>query len=532
MLIFISCTKKRDVSKLEYLKPFRALSKDALFIVLSSSIEGYVESCGCTSAPLGDIARFAQVFLDIKTIAKKNVLFIDAGNLLFDQKTRNMGDLCQDNARLKLLLETFKDLGLRQTIVGPFDNARGPTYRDQWYEKIKVQAFKNALEQRIVDVHDYKVGLLGVRELPKKEEILAIIDSMRKKKVQLVMVLSQIPKNETEEFFKNFSGLDVVIQGQISSFEPQEPKRLSPSGPIFIEAGRQEHYFPVLVAQNLMTRDHKTLVLDNSAYLASTQADLIKARIRGLKAQIEADSKNKEFLQQRLLIAQEEQKNIENKVQKKTHSLGPSIMFQAIPLSKDIDPLKSVNEELESYRERIPSLVLECEKNIECPKANANEARYVGAEACKSCHIQAYEVWKKAIFIKEGQNEKGEPIKREMGHSKAWQTLVLANKDNDRSCIGCHSIGFMKPGGYCKASDVSFRKDVQCESCHGPGSIHAKDGKKDSISLPNEQTCRSCHHVPHIDSYDSFNYEQRLKKILGPGHGERLLKELSHKAKI
>ena len=53
-------------------------------------------------------------------------------------------------------------------------------------------------------------------------------------------------------------------------------------------------------------------------------------------------------------------------------------------------------------------------------------------------------------------------------------------------------------------SDVGFRKEVQCESCHGPGSIHAQSGNKKAIKNPTEETCRGCHHVPHIQSFESF----------------------------
>ena len=88
----------------------------------------------------------------------------------------------------------------------------------------------------------------------------------------------------------------------------------------------------------------------------------------------------------------------------------------------------------------------------------------------------------------------------------------------------------MQPGGYCKSTEVDFRKDVQCESCHGPGSLHAKSGKKqDIIGKVDEQTCRNCHHVPHIKSFESFNFERDVVKVLGKGHGEKLLQQLNHK---
>ena len=131
--------------------------------------------------------------------------------------------------------------------------------------------------------------------------------------------------------------------------------------------------------------------------------------------------------------------------------------------------------------------------------------------------------WNQALVEMPYVDEQGEQKTRKVGHSKAWKTLVDDNKASDRSCVGCHSIGFMQPGGYCKTSEVGFRKDVQCEACHGPGSNHvAAMGGKDTLVITdvNETVCRGCHHVPHIPTTESFVFDEKLLHVLGPGHGE------------
>ena len=108
-------------------------------------------------------------------------------------------------------------------------------------------------------------------------------------------------------------------------------------------------------------------------------------------------------------------------------------------------------------------------------------------------------------------------------------TLVVDGKDKDRSCVGCHSVGFGEPGGPCKTSDVARLGlgGVQCESCHGPGSKHAATSDpRDLVRVPDEALCRSCHHVPHIPTTDSFVMRERLRRILGKGHGEARFKKL------
>jgi Cytochrome c554 and c-prime len=87
------------------------------------------------------------------------------------------------------------------------------------------------------------------------------------------------------------------------------------------------------------------------------------------------------------------------------------------------------------------------------------DAKYVGSEACKNCHEFAYMVWK---------NSK---------HAHAFHTLETATRPKlrqfDGECVVCHVIGFEYLTGYRNEKDTPQLKDVGCESCHGPGSIHA-----------------------------------------------------------
>lgn len=84
--------------------------------------------------------------------------------------------------------------------------------------------------------------------------------------------------------------------------------------------------------------------------------------------------------------------------------------------------------------------------------------RYVGSESCQKCHKKAYAIWKKTP------------------HSHAYQTLVDAtgpsNRHYDPECIVCHTVGFGQQSGFITAERTPLLKDVGCESCHGPASVH------------------------------------------------------------
>lgn len=538
LMFFSACKKRRDLSQLSYMAELLNLPADSFAVVFSSSVEGYVQPCGCTSDPLGGIARFATVFHDVKTALKNRVAFIDAGNLLFDTLTRNPADLCQDERKIDLLVGTFKNLGLLSTLPGPFDNARGVEFRDQVYKKYHLNPLVRTFET--ISTGKYDIAVFGVtlddkaQVLATRKRIDADIKAYKKnaKNVRVVIAKSQMPHALTKEVFSDLAGVDIVIQAQTSNMDPTPPVELSKNGPILIEGGRQGQYFTVLVLKNIAKRKEERMVIDNRAFLKNERLKLLSTRIAALETQAQtAEGPRLDFLKTRIKLAQDELLALK-KGERIDELKNPNVFFHSIPLTKKVDPERSVDKQLEAYEKSIPALVRKCEEMVECKKAEPGTATYVGANSCKVCHEAAFTVWKNAISKSPGLDDDGNEIMRTMGHSRAWQTLVDVNKDADRSCIGCHSIGFMEKGGYCKAFEVDFRKDVQCESCHGPGSLHAQSGDKRFIKRKvSEETCRSCHHVPHIQTHDSFNYEERLTKILGPGHGEALLKELTHKLK-
>jgi len=83
--------------------------------------------------------------------------------------------------------------------------------------------------------------------------------------------------------------------------------------------------------------------------------------------------------------------------------------------------------------------------------------------------------------------------------------------------VSCHVTGWNKPGGATLVTDDL--RDIQCEVCHGPGSIHIdKNGAKNTIArAPAPELCANqCHTKEHSDT---FALEAYLRDIVGPGHG-------------
>lgn len=106
--------------------------------------------------------------------------------------------------------------------------------------------------------------------------------------------------------------------------------------------------------------------------------------------------------------------------------------------------------------------------------ANHAGATYVGNAQCVACHQAEMNVW---------QNS---------GHAKAYKALAEYAKhpkgrNFDGECIVCHTVGYEYKTGYLNEKTTAHLKNVQCEACHGPASLHVKE-ETDNLAKRRGQT--------------------------------------------
>ncbi len=499
---------------------------DSFALFLMTSMQGYITPCGCSSNPLGGIARLSTLVREISSAFAGRVALIDGGDLLFDSLKREKVDYCQDEARVELLLNTLSSIGLAATIIGPYDEASGKNWVKDAYTKMNF-SLTNQDNGILLDRQGILVGIIGYRlnNILQLEKIIfsveAQIEKLQKKGAKAIVLLAQAPIRLTKKLAASIRYVDIIIQGHGPDEAPRLPEQVHPNSPWIVSAGMQGQFLGVIELNNLGKRAGGILAIDDRLARKQERKSLLLSRLLGLEKQYvsKKNKARKAFLKTRIAAFKEEVLLLE-KQDFSQPLVGPHFVFKVLPIDKSIKPDPKVQASLKAYEAKVPELVKKCEENITCPQLKPGKAHFVGAESCKNCHAQAYKVWRNAKFIQEGKDESGKIIKRVVGHAKAWKTLVDLGKNSDRSCVDCHSVGFMRPGGYCKVSDVGELKNVQCESCHGPGSKHAKTGGKKLITrkVP-EFKCRECHQVPHIESTKSFVYDEKVKKILGLGHG-------------
>jgi len=121
---------------------------------------------------------------------------------------------------------------------------------------------------------------------------------------------------------------------------------------------------------------------------------------------------------------------------------------------------------------------------------------FVGDATCSTCHSSTHTGW------------------AETAHAHAWSTL----QESDHSasyCNPCHAVGFdgvEGNAGYDEAPILKF-VNVQCESCHGPGSAHASSLDPADIAYSYDaESCGTCHegtHHPYLSEWESsaHNFE-------------------------
>ncbi len=123
------------------------------------------------------------------------------------------------------------------------------------------------------------------------------------------------------------------------------------------------------------------------------------------------------------------------------------------------------------------------------------ESIYAGADACQSCHKKQHDKWK------------------DSRHAEAFYALQDAGKAFDPNCIGCHTVGFKKSGGFLNATLTGNLMHVQCENCHGAAKEHASSGGQTPVSntdWPKEKMCGQCHVQKHSPD---FVFEKYWPKI-------------------
>ena len=500
-------------------------------IVATASLHGTTEPCGCTSDPLGDLARIAGV--------ARGGLWLDAGDLLYDADPPARGRRAQADLKAGTISRVY-EAARAESALGPSDlysyngAAKLALPRQACNAASDILGIKDAAPV-VREVSGLRVGVFGVvdparylatrqrlplheRATPAPPEAAATgaqraVDKLKTDGAEIVVALLAMNRAEARKVLLAAPGIDFGIIGlEVEDGMPEaEPVGqgwlLAPA-----DQGRRVALLEI-IRRDAPSRVHVALTQFAGEAGRAREAERIAKRRAALEAQLRAwradPSADASFIAAR-------QAELDALLKAGAPAAaapppGPYFTYALVPIKRALPRDPAVADALKLLDREIGRTNLAAAANEPPPPADAKQATYVGDAACVRCHKTAAAFWQKTQ------------------HARAWQTLVTAEKQYNYDCIGCHVTGWQQPGGS-NLGTVEKRGlvNVQCEVCHGPGSKHvAEDGMDEPKTMaksPPDDLCRGrCHTTEHSDTFDLVPY---LRDVLGAGHGEERRKAL------
>ena len=134
-----------------------------------------------------------------------------------------------------------------------------------------------------------------------------------------------------------------------------------------------------------------------------------------------------------------------------------------------------------------------------------NGSSYVGSAQCGGCHPSAMQAWQQSKHAHAWQtlvDAENDPQRY------GWPVTKYPD------CVSCHVVGYGQESGFISAEKTDHLTDVGCERCHGPGLDHVTSGGAKKLGIIGGVTpsvmCTQCH---DYEQSPEFVYGDRWKVI-------------------
>jgi hypothetical protein len=463
-------------------------------ILATAEIRGTPEPCGCQSDPLGDVARVASLLAEAR--ARGGALLVDAGGLRYSADPLKPAERGQADLKAKFLEQAWQDEGV-VAAVGDEDLRFGKAGLDHRLQP-------GATTVRELD--GVKVGVFAVADpakIPGAQDPVTTAKSavaqLRGAGAQLVIGLAHLGRADARRLARAVPEVSIVVAGD----EVEEGAEAEQVDKAILLTPAKEAMRVARVELHLGGGRISTQLFAGAAERAREIAKLsskikeIEQQLAALQKDPAADPAFVKTIAQRKSDLIAERAKLEQAPA--APPAGPYATADLIPVKRAIARDAALAGAMKKLDAEVGEANRKAGERVPVPPAAKGEPHYVGIDECELCHDGAVKLWKGTV------------------HAKAWQELVSVNKQWSFDCIKCHVTGYGQPGGSAMAH-VDKLESVQCEVCHGPGSLHAAKPKKVKLTMPEERDCKGCHTVDHSDTFDFTAY---LRDVLGQGHGEK-----------
>lgn len=501
-------------------------------LYLVSDLAGALEPCGCVKDQLGGMEHFgALVASEKKTAATYATL--SAGPLFFMDMDLAPEKRSQDIAKAETIARTMKTLGL-----GAFAPSRnGLAAGLSTLEKLRdtsgaamVAANANlagATKHTVLTLGGLKVGVIGVAAPDKNEKakgplegvtstpaIPAVKDSvlaLKNEGAQAIIVLAAVGRGEAKRIADENPELLAILVGSTGANGDENTKPAPPEqvgNVLIVETANHLQTVGVLDLHPHDIGAQKGLVkfADGTGIERIRKRDELNGRIDELRKKIATWDTDKSVDPKDVAARKADVAKLEGERDALDKSPAPSTgsfyRFSMKEIRDELGADPAVQTQMASFYKRVNDDNKAAFKDKKPAPVAKGEASYVGVDMCANCHEAPKRVWDAT------------------GHARAYATLQKQFKEANLDCVACHVTGYERPGGS-TVTHVSDLENVQCEVCHGPGSLHAAKPKqvKIPVAKPAPEMCLQCHHPPHVHSFDAH---AKMAGILGPGHGKPL----------
>ena len=498
--------------------------KPTLRLYLVSDLAGALEPCGCVKDQLGGMDHFGALVRGEEAQAPAYAT-VSAGPLFFMDPDLDAQKRGQDMAKAETIAEALATVKLAAFAPARNEWAGGPDMLQTLKKKSGAELlFANDTGPKtsvaIKEVGGVKVGFLGVaspskakegkpladvKDGPLQEAVTLGLAELEKRGAQVTVLLASVGRGEAKRLADAFPKLLAILVGSpggSGEANTEAPPAEQVGQVLIVETGNHLQTVGVL---DLHVREKGFAFSDATGLENTRKREALAARIGELRKKIASWEADPAVAKADVDARRTEVQKLEAEraALEKTPppEKGSFYRFALREVRTSLGTDATMTSKLSGYYKRVNEENRATFADRKPPAVGKDEASYVGVDACSSCHEEARKVW-------DGTS-----------HSHAYKTLSDQFKEFNLDCVSCHVTGYEKPGGS-TVTAVKSLKNVQCETCHGPGSKHMKAPEKVPVPIPKPQgdSCLQCHHPPHVHEFDA---EAKMKLVLGKGHEKK-----------
>jgi 2',3'-cyclic-nucleotide 2'-phosphodiesterase (5'-nucleotidase family) len=490
-------------------------------LYLISDLAGALEPCGCTKDQLGGLDHFGAWVRQSRAHVPA-ALVASAGPLFFMDDRLDPDRADQDRTKAITIARVLRGLDFAAMAPGANDWATGSDGLARLATEAGAVVISSGREAAVPfssaivrDVTGIRVAFVGFGQAGGADGSPSVGDLVRRgvedakgQGANVIVALAAVGRGEAKRIADAVPELTAVVVGSARAngdANTSAPQAEKVGDVLIVQAANHLQSVAVL---DLFVRDpippgHVVKFADATGLDLAVRREDLSRRIDDLHVKIAAWERERSVgaadldARRRDLVKLELERDALDQrpppvtgsffryaVKEMRESLGkdPAVQAQMVSFYKAVDEHNRL-----AFADRLP------------PPHGPDQASYVGIEVCSKCHQGPGQVWQRTK------------------HAHAYAALSSQFKEYNLECVGCHVTGYEKPGGS-SVTHVAKLENVQCEECHGPGSMHALN-PTDVTSIvvkPAPSRCLECHHPPHVEQFDAV---ARLKEVLGPGHG-------------